>query len=102
MIKAVPLSMLVVLCYMCAAAWLASWQKTVSNTLLCIGSLLLVIYFMMRIFGNSSLLFSWITSFFYLHPLEIAAQEYAAKQYPVYDDVCAVAAAFICRDHTRD
>lgn len=50
MIKAVPLSMLVVLCYMCAAAWLASWQKTVSNTLLCIGSALLVIYFMMRIF----------------------------------------------------
>ena len=78
MIKAVPLSMLVVLCYMCAAAWLASWQKTVSNTLLCIGSLLLVIYFMMRIFGNSSLLFSWIP-FFYLHPLEIAAQEYAAN-----------------------
>ena len=25
-----------------------------------------------------------------------------SEQYPVYDDVCAVAAAFICRDHTRD
>ena len=33
---------------------------------------------MMRIFGNSSPLFSWIP-FFYLHPLEIAAQEYAAN-----------------------
>ena len=33
---------------------------------------------MMRIFGNSSPLFSWIP-FFYLHPLEIAAQESAAN-----------------------
>lgn len=78
MSKAVPLSMLVVLCYMCAAAWLASWQKTVANTLLCIDSLLIIIYFIMRMFGNSFFLFSWIP-FFYLYPLEIAAQEYAAS-----------------------
>lgn len=77
MIRAVPVTLLVSICYMSAAILLASWQKTVSNTMLCIGSILIILYFTMRIFDTSFFLFSWIP-FFYLYPLDIAAQAYAA------------------------
>ena len=79
--RILPFSLLVILFYMTVAALLASWQKTISNTMLCIGSLLILIYFLIRIFGYSIPLFSWIP-FFYIYPMEIAAHDFTLDLLP--------------------
>ena len=79
--RVLPFTFLVILFYMFVAALLASWQKTISNTMLCVGTLLILIYFLIRIFGFTIPLFSWIP-FFYIYPIEIAAHEFVLKLLP--------------------
>lgn len=81
LVRVLPFTFLVILFYMFVAALFASWQKTISNTMLCIGSLLILIYFLIRIFGYSIPLFSWIP-FFYVYPIEIAAHDFALDLLP--------------------
>ena len=49
--------------------------------MLCIGSLLILIYFLIRIFGYSIPLFSWIP-FFYIYTMEIAAHDFTLDLLP--------------------
>lgn len=81
MVRVIPFTFLVLVFYMMVAALLASWQKTISNTMLCAGSVLILIYFLIRIFGSSLPLFSWVP-FFYMAPIEIVTHDFALDLLP--------------------
>lgn len=74
----VPFTLLIMLFYMMLAALFASLWKTMSNSMLCMGTLLICVYFAVRIFGNTSLWVSW-SPCFYLYPIEIASHNFASS-----------------------